>query len=241
MGTRWGRWRSPSRPTPTSGTGASAGVDHPTLRAGALYPPIAANLTILAVPDRGRPATDPDRASGSSPTAGPTPGVELTVTGTVTERYEKRGREYAVVDAEITLPDGVAALDVSRHVLRGGGRGVMKRAPRSHPGACCTATRGAATSTPIPTRPPPRHDRLVAQGMQVAGPAYGLLLDEWGDDFLAHGTIELKFVGLVRRRRDRRRDRRPGDRRRDARSATNRTSGRTSVVGHATPHGVVTA
>lgn len=38
---------------------------------------------------------------------------------------------------------------------------------------------------------------LVAQGMQVVGPAYGLLLDEWGDDFLAHGELELKFVGMV--------------------------------------------
>ena len=41
------------------------------------------------------------------------------------------------------------------------------------------------------------YSRLVAQGMQVAGPAYGLLLDEWGDDFLAHGSIALKFVGMV--------------------------------------------
>ncbi|HSO96123.1 MAG TPA: MaoC family dehydratase [Acidimicrobiia bacterium] len=38
---------------------------------------------------------------------------------------------------------------------------------------------------------------LVAQGMQVAGPAYGLLLDEWGDEWLATGTFELKFVGRV--------------------------------------------
>jgi acyl dehydratase len=38
---------------------------------------------------------------------------------------------------------------------------------------------------------------LVAQGMQVAGPAYGLLLDEWGHEWLATGTIELKFVGRV--------------------------------------------
>ncbi len=41
------------------------------------------------------------------------------------------------------------------------------------------------------------YQRLVAQGMQAAAPAYGLLLDEWGDDFLARGTIELKFVGMV--------------------------------------------
>ena len=41
------------------------------------------------------------------------------------------------------------------------------------------------------------YQRLVAQGMQAAAPAYGLLLDGWGDDFLAGGTIELKFVGMV--------------------------------------------
>ena len=41
------------------------------------------------------------------------------------------------------------------------------------------------------------YDRLVAQGMQVAGPAYGLLLDAWGEEFLAHGTLTLKFVGMV--------------------------------------------
>ncbi len=39
--------------------------------------------------------------------------------------------------------------------------------------------------------------RCVAQGMQVAGPAYGVLLDEWGEEFLDHGEIELKFVGMV--------------------------------------------
>jgi acyl dehydratase len=38
---------------------------------------------------------------------------------------------------------------------------------------------------------------LVAQGMQAFGPAYGLLLDAWGEDFLAHGEIEMRFVGLV--------------------------------------------
>ena len=38
---------------------------------------------------------------------------------------------------------------------------------------------------------------LVAQGMQVAGPAYGVLLDEWGAEFLEHGEVELKFVGMA--------------------------------------------
>jgi acyl dehydratase len=38
---------------------------------------------------------------------------------------------------------------------------------------------------------------LIAQGMQAAGPAYGVLIDEWGDEFLAHGEIDLRFVGVV--------------------------------------------
>lgn len=38
---------------------------------------------------------------------------------------------------------------------------------------------------------------LVAQGMQVGAPAYGVLLDAWGDDFLAGGELRWKFVGMV--------------------------------------------
>jgi hypothetical protein len=84
---------------------ASAGVDHPALRGGALYPPVAANLTVLAVQtvvDRALLQTAQRIVSHRRADAG----VELTVTGSVTERYEKRGREYAVVTAEIALPDG---------------------------------------------------------------------------------------------------------------------------------------
>ena len=38
---------------------------------------------------------------------------------------------------------------------------------------------------------------LVAQGVQAAGPAYGELLDAWGEEFLSHGEIEMRFVGIV--------------------------------------------
>lgn len=38
---------------------------------------------------------------------------------------------------------------------------------------------------------------LVAQGVQVAGPAYGALLDTWGEEFLACGEIDVRFVGMV--------------------------------------------
>lgn len=38
---------------------------------------------------------------------------------------------------------------------------------------------------------------LVAQGVQVAGPAYNILLHEWGEAFLTHGHVDLRFVGMV--------------------------------------------
>ena len=84
---------------------AAAGVDHPVLRDGALYPPIAANLTILlfqTVATRPLLHTSQRLVAHRRGDAG----AELTVTGTVTKRYEKREREYAVVDAVVALPDG---------------------------------------------------------------------------------------------------------------------------------------
>jgi acyl dehydratase len=76
------------------------------------------------------------------------------------------------------------------------------------------------------------YDHLVAQGMQVAGPAYGLLLDAWGEEFLAHGTIELKFVGPVvdGETVDATVD---GDDDVATITVENRTAGRTAVVGQA--------
>jgi hypothetical protein len=79
---------------------AHAGVDHPALRAGTLYPPIAANLTVLLfqtvaprplLHTRQRLTCHRARAAGG----------ELTVAGTVTDRFGKRGREYAEVTATI--------------------------------------------------------------------------------------------------------------------------------------------
>ena len=84
---------------------ASAGVDHPTLRRGALYPPVAANLTILlfqTVATRPLLHTSQRLVSHRRAEAG----TELTVTGTVVDRYEKRGRDYAVVEALVALPNG---------------------------------------------------------------------------------------------------------------------------------------
>jgi acyl dehydratase len=38
---------------------------------------------------------------------------------------------------------------------------------------------------------------LVAQGTQATGPAYGLLLDAWGNEFLAYGSLDVRFVGMT--------------------------------------------
>lgn len=80
------------------------------------------------------------------------------------------------------------------------------------------------------------YTQLVAQGMQVAGPAYGLLLDAWGDDFLAHGTFEVKFVSActdgqtVVATVD-------ADAGHASITVQNTTTGRTAVVGDATRRG----
>jgi hypothetical protein len=83
----------------------AAGADHPVLRAGALYPPIAANLTVLTVQTvyEGALLQTAQRIVAHRRADA---GTELTTTGAVTERFEKRGRDYAVVTADITLPDG---------------------------------------------------------------------------------------------------------------------------------------
>ena len=78
------------------------------------------------------------------------------------------------------------------------------------------------------------YQRLLAQGMQVAGPAYGLLIDAWGEEFLAHGTFELKFISPATDGETVEADVEPRPGADEASiEVTNLTSGRTAVVGHA--------
>jgi hypothetical protein len=80
----------------------SAGVDHPALEAGALYPPIAANLTVLcfgavcpeAVIQTRQRVRCHRRADA---------GAELVTTGRVTDRYDKRGRTYIDIETTVTI------------------------------------------------------------------------------------------------------------------------------------------
>src|SRR6187431_992292 len=102
--------RSPLGPMPITVSAAAnerywraAGLDHPLLRDGWLYPAVAANLTILlfqtacSTPVLHAAQRLVCHTKGRS-------GSELTVTGSVAERYEKRGRAYAVVEADVRLP-----------------------------------------------------------------------------------------------------------------------------------------
>lgn len=73
---------------------------------------------------------------------------------------------------------------------------------------------------------------LLAQGMQAAGPAYALLLDEWGEEFLEHGELDLRFVGMVWEGQAVDAEIRLADETADV-SVTNASDGRAAVVGTA--------
>jgi acyl dehydratase len=205
----------------------AAGIDHPSLRDGHLYPPIAANLTILlfqTVASRpllhtGQRLTCHRRALA---------GVDLTVAGVVADRFTKRDREYAAVEAAVTLADGsplwtsVATFcEVAREgpADTAGALGHGRRAGPKRP-RTAIAERGSAVSSVrrqdafdadalraysrrgnFHSEPAAAAELglrgLVAQGMQVVGPAYGIALDAWGDGFLDHGELDLRFVGMV--------------------------------------------
>jgi hypothetical protein len=82
----------------------AAGVDHPTLVAGALYPPIAANLTVLCFAQVFSDAVIQTRQHLRCHRR-VTAGVELVTNGRVARRYEKRGRSYVDVETTIVAAD----------------------------------------------------------------------------------------------------------------------------------------
>ncbi|HVJ96917.1 MAG TPA: hypothetical protein VNC41_08800 [Acidimicrobiia bacterium] len=82
----------------------AAGADHPLLVAGALYPPIAANLTVLLFNEacpvpviQTRQVLRTHRRADA--------GVELHTTGAIIDAYEKRGRAYVDIEAVVTTAD----------------------------------------------------------------------------------------------------------------------------------------
>jgi hypothetical protein len=81
-----------------------AGVEHPLRAAGALYPLIAANLTILAFGQTCTDAMIQTRQRLVCHRRADAPAT-LRTTGRVAERYERRGRSYIVVEASVTVDD----------------------------------------------------------------------------------------------------------------------------------------
>ena len=82
----------------------AAGADHPLLRAGALYPPIAANLTILCFQQTCPDAMIQTRQRLKCHRVAKA-GAELVTFGRVVARYEKRGREYVDIEVAVITTD----------------------------------------------------------------------------------------------------------------------------------------
>jgi hypothetical protein len=82
----------------------AAGVDHPALAAGALYPPIAANLTVLCFAQVCPEAMIQTRQNLRCHRRVEA-GVELVTTGWIAQRYEKRGRTYVDVETTVATAD----------------------------------------------------------------------------------------------------------------------------------------
>ena len=132
-------------------------------------------------------------------------GVELVTTGRISERYDKRGRTY--VDVETTVVDRRrtrrTGLDVGGLVHAGGDAriGTVSESRTRTLAITEELVRAYSRRGNFHSDPTLSADLalpgLVAQGVQAAGPAYGVLLDAWGEEFLAHGEIEMRFVGIV--------------------------------------------
>ncbi len=82
----------------------AAGVDHPALRAGALDPPIAANLTVLLASSVCADALVQTRQHLVCHRRADA-GTTVVGRGAVTERYDKRGRAYVEVHATFATAD----------------------------------------------------------------------------------------------------------------------------------------
>jgi len=85
---------------------AGAGIEHPARRAGFLYPPMAANLTILLVQTQ-LPLPMLQTAQRLDCHRAWRAPADLIVTGVVAQRFTKRDREYMVVEATVGVVDDV--------------------------------------------------------------------------------------------------------------------------------------
>ena len=87
-------------------------MEHP-LEPGALYPLIAANLTVLTFADvrPTLPTMIQTRQRLVCHRRADAPAA-LVTTGRVSDRYERRGRSYVVVETTVSLDDSVGSVDL---------------------------------------------------------------------------------------------------------------------------------
>ncbi|MBI2169492.1 MAG: hypothetical protein HYU28_08330 [Actinobacteria bacterium] len=192
-----------------------AGVFPPPGASGALYPPMAVNFTILLVQQTigegvlhtwGRL----DSHALSAPGA-------VTVSGTVLERFERRGRDYFVVASQVHAADGTLLWSAETELAAsrrrtGAGEGEGSGPRRERVDVPPGGDRRSLTLTADLLRTYSRAGNfhsddaaaqamglpgMVAMGMQTLGPAYGCCLDAWGPGFVASGSVEARFFGLV--------------------------------------------
>jgi hypothetical protein len=78
----------------------AAGITHPVAGAGHLYPPIAAQFAIMLTRAAVAPREILHAAQSVQCHRAVPAGTSLVTTGTVRDRYEKRGRQYVVVASE---------------------------------------------------------------------------------------------------------------------------------------------
>ena len=91
----------------------AAGLDDPLLEAGAIYPLIAANLIVLALTRRYPDAMIQTAQQLQCHRIAVAPS-ELVTCARVNTRYEKRGLQYIVIAATVTV-DGEQLWDASAH------------------------------------------------------------------------------------------------------------------------------
>lgn len=192
-----------------------AGIDHAARAAGLLFPPMGVNFTMLLIQRTVPTGVLHTWGRIRSHTAVAAPAA-VTISGQVTERWVRRSRDYFTVASEVRDADGVllwsleadfaasvpreGAEDtdgVSRSLEVADGEDRETRSLQLTGDLLRTYSRAgnfhsdddAAREMGLPGK--------VAMGMQTLGPAYGLLLERWGDAVVRAGEIECRFVGIV--------------------------------------------
>jgi len=230
VGTPLGPWELELSAAANDRYWAGAGVDHPARHAGVLYPPMLANLMIVALQRRTDEPLLHLHQQVRTWGVATAPGL-VRLTGEVVRGFAWRGREALEVRAEVSGGDGArlwtgtATFCTARRAARASGARTGPSPPPdtgAAPGPSVGPGPGAGPGVVVRRRSlrldldllrtysrrgnfhsePELAARLgypapVAQGMQVAGPAFALLLEAWGEALLTDTQVEVWFRAPV--------------------------------------------